>query len=599
MKTLNTTDFEKILEGVLKPGRYIGNEFAAKSKNISGLEDFSSKVFFALAFPDIYEVGMSNLGMQILYEIVNNHNDFSAERIFSPWVDFEASLRNTGTRLFSLENKIFLDEFDIIGFSLQHEMQYTNVLNILDLGGLSLRSDSRLGSGPIVCAGGPAAINPLPMAPFMDFFVIGDGEYVVLDILELVKRFKLEKQSKKWFLGKVKSLEGVFVPSDYKFFYFDSGKIKKIEPASKIKKAIVKDLDEIKIVTKPVVANIRPVHDRFVCEIMRGCSKGCRFCQAGFAYRPVRTRSAKNLISDCFEGINQSGFDEISFLSLSSSDYRELDSLITGFLDLNKGRKISISLPSLRLDSFTIKIAEKIQSGRKTGLTFAPEAGTQAMRDIINKNINEDDMLDCIKIAFERGWEKVKLYFMIGLPFENEKDIEGITDLVRKIIDVAKATLPKNKLGRLNINLSINAFSPKPFTPFQWAGQDSIEMLNQKFTKIRQNLPKRFLTASWSDPRKSKIECALARGDLRVADAVEEAFNNGAKFDNWSEFFNFEVWQNAFDKKNVDINYFTEREACIDEILPWDFIDISVSKKFLIKEFDKAKKLALNDDRRY
>ncbi len=309
-------------------------------------------------------------------------------------------------------------------------------------------------------------------------------------------------------------------------------------------------------------------------------------------------RKAENLISDCIEGINNSGFDEVSFLSLSSSDYRELDFLITNFINSEKGKKISVSLPSLRLDSFTLNIAEIIQSGRKTGLTFAPEAGTQIMRDIINKNIDESEMLECMKIAFEKGWEKVKLYFMIGLPFENEKDIEGITDLVQKIIDTARAVLPKNKLGRLNINLSINAFSPKPFTPFQWAGQDSIESLHQKFSKIRQKLPKRFVTASWSDPERSKIECALARGNLKVADVVEEAFKNGAKFDNWSEFFNFKIWQNAFDKKNVDINYFTEREASTDEILPWDFIDISVSKEFLIKELNKAKDMALNDDRR-
>jgi len=598
METLSFTDFEKVLEGVLRPGRYIGNEFAVKSKNIDEIKDIDSKVFFALAFPDIYEVGMSNLGMQILYEAVNNNNDFSAERVFSPWVDMESNLRRSKTRLFSLENKIFLDEFDIIGFSLQHEMQYTNVLNILDLGGLNLRSENRENLKPIICAGGPAAINPLPMAPFMDFFVIGDGELVILDILKLVKQLKLEKRNKKWFLNEIKDFEGIFVPSDYKFFYFDSGKIKKIEPDLKVRKTVIKNLNDIKIVTKPVIANIKPVHDRFICEIMRGCFRGCRFCQAGFVYRPVRMRNAENLIPDCMEGINQSGFDEVSFLSLSSSDYRELDSLITGFLNLSKGRKISISLPSLRLDSFTLNIAEKIQSGRKTGLTFAPEAGTQVMRDIINKNINENEMMECIKIAFEKGWEKVKLYFMVGLPFENDKDIEGITVLVWKIIDVAKATLPKNKIGRLNINLSINAFSPKPFTPFQWAGQDSIEVLSQKFLKIRQNLPKRFLTASWSDPQKSKIECALARGNLKVADVVEEAFKNGAKFDNWSEFFNFEVWQDSFNKKNVDINYFTEREACIDEILPWDFIDISVDKEFLIKELSKAKNLALNDGRR-
>lgn len=600
MKTLNFFDFEKLLEGVLKPGRYIGNEFGIKSKSIENIKDLDSKVFFALAFPDVYEVGMSNLGIQILYETINNHDDFSAERVFSPWIDLEANLRKNSTRLFSLENKIFLDEFDIIGFSLQHEMQYTNVLNMLDLAGLNLRFRDRLNMRkPIVCAGGPAAINPLPMAPFMDFFVIGDGEEVVIKILEVLKQFKLENRRKEWFLSKINKFDGVYVPSDYKFYYYDNGTVKKIEPDLKVKKATVKDLDNYRIVTSPVIANIKPVHDRFVCEIMRGCFRGCRFCQAGFTYRPVRTRKAENLISDCMKGIDNSGFDEISFLSLSSADYKELGFLIKSFLDLNKNKKISVSLPSLRLDSFTLSIAEMIQSGRKTGLTFAPEAGTQIMRDIINKNIDENEMLECISIAFEKGWEKVKLYFMIGLPFENEKDVEGITEIVQKITALARDVLPKSKLGRLNINLSINAFCPKPFTPFQWAPQDSIEILEGKFARIRNNLPKRFVKVSWSDPKKSRIECVLARGNIKVADAVEEAFKNGAKFDNWSEFFNYKTWVDAFDKAKIDINFFTGREAGIDEIMPWDFIDIPVTKEILIKEHKKAKSIALKNDGRH
>lgn len=596
MKALSFDNFEKILEGVLKPGRYIGNEFAVKSKSIINAHD--AKVFFALVFPDLYEVGMSNLGMQILYEIINSRDDFSAERVFSPGGDLEANLRNSGTKIFSLENRVFLDEFDMIGFSLQHELQYTNALNIIDLAGLSLRSEDRQGLKPIICAGGPAVINPLPMAPFIDFFVIGDGEKIILDILDLAKRFKLEKRSKQWFLGKVKKFEGIFVPSEYKFFYFKNGKIKKIEPDIKVKKTTIKDLNDIKITTNPVISNIKPVHDRFVCEIMRGCFRGCRFCQAGYTYRPVRMRKPENLICDCIEGVNKSGYDEVSFLSLSSSDYKDLDLLITGFINLKGDKKISVSLPSLRFDSFTLNIAETVQSGRKTGLTFAPEAGTQIMRNIINKNINEEEMLECIKIAFEKGWEKVKLYFMIGLPFENEEDIEAIPDLVHKIIGTAKAVLPKNKIGRLNINLSINAFSPKPFTPFQWAGQDSTERLNQKFLRIRQKLPKKFVTISWSDPERSKLECALARGDLKIADVIEEAFKNGAKFDNWSEFFDFKIWQNAFSRKDIDIEYLTEREADIHEVLPWDFIDIPTSKEFLIKEFDNAKSIALNNGRR-
>lgn len=596
MKTLNFADFEKILEGVLKPGRYIGNEFGIKNKSISGIKDFDTKVFFALVFPDVYEVGMSNLGVQILYDAVNSYDDYIAERVFSPWIDLEANLRNSKIKLFSLENRIFLDEFDIIGFSLQHEMQYTNVLNILDLGGLNLRSKDRQNKNPLICAGGPAAVNPLPMAPFIDFFVIGDGEEIITKILKVLKQYKLENRDKTWFLNNIRNFEGIFIPSDYKFFYFADGKIKKIKPDLKVKKAAIKDLDDYKIVTNPLIANIKPVHDRFVCEIMRGCFRGCRFCQAGFTYKPVRMRKAKNLISDCLEGVSRSGYDEISFLSLSSADYRELGFLVNSFLDLNKNKKISVSLPSLRLDSFTINIAEIIQSGRKTGLTFAPEAGTQRMRNIINKNIDESEMLECIKIAFEKGWQKIKLYFMIGLPFENEKDIEGISELVKKIISVAQNILPKNKTQRLNINLSINAYCPKPFTPFQWCAQNSAECLNRKFSKIRNSLPKRFVTVSWSDPQKSGIECALARGNLKVADVIEEAFKNGAKFDNWSEFFNFEIWRNAFMKTNTDMIFFTQRETGTDEILPWDFIDIGVRKEVLLKEFDKAKNLALNNE---
>jgi radical SAM family uncharacterized protein len=600
MKILDFADFEKVLEGVQKPGRYIGSEFGVKSKNISDVLSLNTKALFALAFPDVYEVGMSNLGIQILYEIINNHRDCSAERVFSPWVDLEANLRTNKIKLFSLENRIFIDEFDIIGFSLQHEMQYTNVLNMLDMSGLKLRAKDREGGRePIVCAGGPSVINPLPMAPFMDFFVIGDGEEVVLKILDVLVKYKNENRKKEWFLNEIKKFEGIFVPSDYSFCYYSDGTLKKITPDLKVRKAAVKDLDNYKIVTNPVTANIKPVHDRFVCEIMRGCFRGCRFCQAGFTYRPVRSRKARVLIADCMEGLENTGYDEISFLSLSSADYRELEFLIGSFLDLNKNKKISVSLPSLRFDSFTINIAEMIQSGRKTGLTFAPEAGTQAMRDIINKNINEDEMLECIRVAFEKGWEKVKLYFMIGFPFENMEDIESITDIVQKIITVAKNVLPKNKLGRMNINLSINAFCPKPFTPFQWASQDSVKMLDDKFAIIRKSLPKRFVTVSWSDPKKSRIECALARGNIKVADAVEEAFKNGAKFDNWSEFFKYDIWQNAFSKTGIDINLFTERKASVDEVLPWDFIDISLSKEVLVKEMEKARSIAIENYGRY
>jgi len=589
VKTLSFSELEKLLEGVLRPGRYVGNEIGIKNKDINKIKSFKSLVLASLVFPDLYEVGMSNLGIQILYDLINKHPKFSAERVFSPWVDFENNLRKTRTKIFSLESRIFLDEFDIIGFSLQHELQYTNVLNILNLGGLELHSLKRGDSYPIICAGGPAAFNPLPMAAFIDFFVIGDGEKVFIDILEVLLKVKENNKTKRWFLEQIKDFDGVFIPGLYKFLYFEDGRINKIEPDKKVKKAVVKDINEFRIVTDPVIPNIKPIHDRYICEIMRGCYRGCRFCQAGFIYRPVRVRKAEKLIEDCIKGIENSGFDEISFLSLSSADYPKLDFLINSFLGKIKNKKISISLPSLRLDSFNFSIAELIQSGRKTGLTFAPEAGSQRMRDIIKKDINKDEMLDCIKIAFERGWEKIKLYFMIGLPYETKEDILGISEIVYEIIDLGKRILPKNKRQRLNINLSINAFCPKPFTPFQWNAQDPIEVLKEKFSLLLTSMPKKYVNVSYSDLFKSKLECAISRGNYKVSEVIELAYQHGAKFDNWSEMFNPSVWERAFIDANLDINFFTEREMGLKEVLPWDFIDIGIEKDFFLKENLDAK----------
>lgn len=587
---------DKILLKVEKPARYIGEE-----QNIIIKDKNNVKATFAFAFPDIYDVGMSHLGLHILYNLLNEEKDIACERVFAPWDDMESEMKSNNIPLYSLETKTPIKDFDFVGFTLQYEMSYTNILNMLSLSNIPIESSNRTEEDPIVIAGGPCAYNPEPLADIIDIFLIGEAEETILKIMNKYIEIKEKGLSKKNFLESIVDIEGVYIPSFYKVEYNKDNTINKRIPLknnypNKIKKVIQNNLDETYFPDKMIVPYIETVHDRVMLEIFRGCTRGCRFCQAGMIYRPVRERKVDTLLDIAKKLIKVTGHEEISLSSLSTSDYSDLEKLVKSLISEFEDKRIGLSLPSLRLDSFSLDMIEEIQKVRKTGLTFAPEAGSQRLRDVINKGINHEDLINSVRNAFSSGWSTVKLYFMIGLPTETEEDLLGIKDLSYKVKEEF-FNLPDNKRkGNLKITTSASCFVPKPFTPFQWYPQNDIEEFKEKQNLLKKSIRNKKITFNTHNPELSFLEAVFARGDRRISKVLIKAFEKGAKFDGWADHFDFDIWMEAFEEEGIDPSFYANRERDYDEILPWDFIDIGVTKKFLIKENEKAKNGELTPD---
>ncbi|MBQ2815796.1 MAG: TIGR03960 family B12-binding radical SAM protein [Clostridia bacterium] len=576
-------ELSDILLKVQKPARYIGGEQGAVIKDKNNID-----VRFAFCFADSYEVGMSHLGMKILYSVANTPDWAWCERVFAPWEDMEAEMRKNNIPLFALESGDKLSDFDIIGFTIPYEMCYTNILNCLDLGGIPLRSSERKDLSPIVIAGGPCTCNPEPLADFIDIFSLGEGEELTLEIMELYRKHKKLGSDKMTFLREAAKLEGVYVPAFYDAEYNADGTIKafhaKDGAPEKITKRIIKDLDNCHYPDNFVVPYLDIVHDRAVCEIYRGCIRGCRFCQAGYIYRPIREKSPTVANAQAKQLCENTGYDELSLLSLSTSDYSALNELLGCMLPWTEKEKIGLQLPSLRIDNFSDELLQKVASVRKSGLTFAPEAGTQRLRDAINKNVTEKDVMDTCRVAFEGGYTSVKLYFMMGLPTETMEDIEGIANLAQKVVDLYYSLENRPKGKGVSVSVSCATFIPKPFTPFQFEAQDDFATIEEKQKHLRKCIKTRKISVSLHNSGTSLIEAVLARGDRRLCDVIYKAWEKGCKFDGWDEFFNYEKWLEAFDECGLDPAFYANRKREYDEILPWDHIDIGVSKKFLINQ---------------
>lgn len=582
---------EAILPLVQKPARYTGGELNSVVKNKEDVD-----IRFAFCFPDTYEIGMSHLGMKILYSLINSRENFWCERVFAPDTDMEALLRERNIPLFALESRDPLSDFDVVGFTLQYELSFTNVLNMLDMSGIPLRSSDRGDTldVPVIVAGGPCVCNPEPMADFIDCFQIGEGEEMMLQFLELLDEYKKAGKSRKEFLVAASHIEGIYVPQLYDVSYNDDGIISNIKPLcgapAVVNKRVVADLDNIFYPDKFVVPFVEVVHDRVVHEIFRGCIRGCRFCQAGFWYRPIREKEVETISKQSQRLACTSGYDELSLCSLSSSDYTKITELLEELLGWAVPQKINVALPSLRIDNFSDELKEKLSLVRRSGLTFAAEAGTQRMRNVINKNITEDEILSTCRKAFVGGWTAVKLYFMIGLPTETDDDVVGINQLSQKVVNEFYNNPDKPKGKGVSVSAGVSSFVPKPCTPFQWEPMDTRDELKRKQQLLLETCTTKKITFRFHNTDLTFLEGVFARGDRRLCDVIEAAFRNGCTFDSWDDKFNFDGWMNAFEKCGISPDFYTKRRREYDEILPWDHINSGITKAFLIKENEKAKK---------
>ena len=585
---------EMILSRVQKPARYTGGEYNAVVKDRRSVD---TRV--ALCFPDTYEIGMSNLGVRILYGLMNEQEGVWCERVFAPWGDMEAEMRREGLSLYGLESGDPISGFDVIGFSLGYELAYTNVLNMLDLAGLPLRTADRGEESPLIIAGGTCAYNSEPLVPFIDIFCLGEGEDVLLELLELYRRARNEGWRRRELLVAAARIPGLYVPSLYEVTYGEDGVVTAVTPTegapSVVTKRIVQDFEHSYFPTKTIVPSTEIVHDRVMLEVFRGCIRGCRFCQAGYAYRPVRPRSPQRLLEQGIAACRDSGYQEMTLSSLSTSDYRPLEGLCDGLLDWCEPHKVSLSLPSLRADNFSMGLMERLQHVRKSGLTFAPEAGTQRLRDAINKNVTEEDLLTSCRTAFSGGWSSVKLYFMLGLPTETDEDVLGIAELARKVLQVWRDVTPNRRRG-CRITVSTACFVPKPHTAFQWEPQVEREEYLRRVKLLRDNMREKSITYHWHDPETSFLEAVFSRGDRRLADAIEAAWRDGAKFDSWSEYFSLERWLKALAACGLDPAFYANRTRSRDEVLPWSCVSTGVRTEFLWRERELAYQAKITPD---
>ena len=588
---------ERILPRVQKPARYTGGEYNQIIKDKSKVE-----LRVAFCFPDTYEIGMSNLGMSILYHTMNSLDYVWCERVFAPWGDMYEEMKKAEIPLYALESGDSTSEFDALAFSIGYEMAYTTVLDMLDMSGLPLRTADRPDLLPVVMAGGTAAVNAEPMAPFIDLFLVGEGEELDNEVLDLLRIAKRENWTKHEFLTRAAQIGGVYVPSLYEISYHEDGTVDSITPKdgapARVTKRIIENLDASPFPTKPIVPSTEVVHDRVSLELFRGCVRGCRFCQAGYVYRPIRAKKPETLVRQGIEMLKNTGYQDVTLLSLSTSDYRPLPGLCDGLLEYCEPRSIGLSLPSLRADNFSMELMEKLQKVRKSGLTFAVEGGSQRLRDAINKNVTEEDLLNTCRIAFEGGWNSVKLYYMLGLPTETDDDVRGIAEMANQVLHCWRM-YAKNKNRGVKITISTSCFIPKPHSPFQWEPQVSVEEYLRRVNLLRSSITAKNVNYNWHDAETSLIEAVLSRGDRRVADAIELVWRRGGRLDAWSDYFSVERWMQAFADTGVDPDFYALRERPVDEVLPWDMIDVGVRKAHLVKEREKCYRSELSPDCRH